>query len=204
MVASSSPSPLSSQPAPLPARAAPLLTARGALPSAPGPRPAAPAPLLIRDLGPPDGQLVDDLHAALSPRSRYQRYHGAKPTLSSRDRAFLTGTDGYDHVALVAIEAGGAPVGIARYVRLRGEPRTADIAAEVADRRQGQGLGTELIAGVARRAAASGIERFTATVLSDTRLRASLVRRGWRVRSFDGPTTTLEADVWTLLQASRA
>jgi GNAT superfamily N-acetyltransferase len=89
-------------------------------------------------------------------------------------------------------------------VRLRSDPRTADIAAEVVDHRQRQGLGSRLLTAVARRAAASGVERFTATVLSDGGLRASLVRRGWRVSSFDGPTTTLEADVWTLLQASRA
>ena len=174
------------------------------LPTKGAPLPTAPSPLLIRDLGPPDGQLVDELHAALSPRSRYQRYHAAKPRLSSRDRAFLAGTDGYDHVALVAVDAAGAPVGIARYVRLRSDPRTADIAAEVVDDRQREGLGSDLVVRLARRAAAVGVRRFTATVLSDGGLRASLVRRGWRVSSFDGPTTTLEADVWTLLQASRA
>jgi GNAT superfamily N-acetyltransferase len=173
------------------------------LPTPSGPLPAAPAPVRIRELGPADGHLLEELHAAMSPRSRYQRYHAAKPRLSSRERAFLCGTDGRDHVALVALEAGGAPVGIARYVRLRGEPRTADIAAEVVDRRQRQGLGGELLDRIARRAAAAGIERFTATVLSDTGLRASLVRHGWRVRSFDGATTTLEADVWSVLQSTR-
>jgi GNAT superfamily N-acetyltransferase len=91
-------------------------------------------------------------------------------------------------------------VAVARYVRDRTEPGTADIAAEVADRRQRQGLGSDLVARIARRAAAAGIERLTATVLSQTGLRAALTRRGWRVRSFDGPTTTLEADVWTLLR----
>jgi GNAT superfamily N-acetyltransferase len=180
-----------------------MVARSSSLPTPAGPLPLAPAPLLLRDLGPPDAHLLDELHAAMSPRSRYRRYHAAKPKLSSRERAFLSGTDGRDHVALVALEAGGAPVGIARYVRLRSEPRTADIAAEIADRRQRQGLGSELLDGIARRAAAAGIERFTATVLSDTGLRAALVRHGWRVRSFDGPTVTLEADVWTLLQASR-
>ncbi len=159
-----------------------------------------PAPALeIRDLGPGDAHLLDALHAALSPRSRYQRYHSAKPRLTPRERAFLSGADGHDHVALVALEA-GVPIGLARYVRDGTAPGTADIAAEVADRRQRQGLGSELVARVARRAAAEGIERLTATVLSQTGLRAALTRRGWRVRSFDGPTTTLEADVWTLLR----
>ena len=160
---------------------------------------AAAVALEIRDLGPADADLLDALHESLSPRSRYQRYHAAKPRLSPRERAFLAGADGHDHVALVAIED-GAPVAVARYVRDRRKPGTADIAAEVADRRQRQGLGSELVARLARRAAAAGIERLTATVLSQTGLRAALTRRGWRVRSFDGPTTTLEADVWTLLR----
>ena len=53
---------------------------------------------------------------------------------------------------------------------------------------------------LARRAAGAGIERFTATVLSGYGLRSALTRGGWRVRSSDWTTTTLEADVWTLLR----
>jgi GNAT superfamily N-acetyltransferase len=166
-----------------------------------GMEPPAPA-VTVRDLGPADGGLLDAIHAGLSAQSRYQRYHGAKPRLSARERGFFTATDGRDHVALVALEGGVTPVGVARYVRLADDPRAADIAAEVVDRRQRQGLGSDLIGRVARRAAAAGIERLTATVLSETGLRAALVRRGWRVRSFDGPTTTLEADVWTLLRTA--
>jgi GNAT superfamily N-acetyltransferase len=186
-----------------PLGAAPLLTGgeERAVPRMAAPPPplggAAPA-LEVRDLGPADGHLLDALHAAMSPRSRFQRYHGAKPRLSRREREFLTATDGRDHVALVALE-GGAPVAVARYIRLKSEPGAADVAAEVVDARQRQGLGTDLLTRVARRAAAAGIERLTATILSETGLRAVLVRHGWRVRSYDGPTTTLEADVWTLL-----
>ncbi|MGH2968180.1 MAG: GNAT family N-acetyltransferase, partial [Solirubrobacteraceae bacterium] len=79
------------------------------------------------------------------------------------------------------------------------EPGSADIAAEVVDDLQRQGIGSDLIGRLARRAAAAGVARFSATVLSETGLRRSLVRRGWRVRSYDGPTTTLEVDVWKLL-----
>jgi GNAT superfamily N-acetyltransferase len=154
--------------------------------------------LHVRDLNPADEELVDRLHTSLSPRSQYQRFHGAKPRLTSRELRFLAGTDGRDHVALVALER-GEPVAIARYVRLRDRPEAADIAAEVLDARQRQGLGTQLVRRLARRAAAMGIQRFTATVLSETGLRASLTRRGWHVTHVDGPTTTLEVDVWHLL-----
>jgi len=163
---------------------------------------AAPATLRVRDLGPADGDLVQALHASLSTRSQYQRYHGAMPRLSARHRERLTATDGCDHVALVAVDPTGTPVGIARYIRLSHDPAAADIAAEVVDGRQRQGVATDLLARLARRAAAGGVERFTATVLSDTRIPAMLRRRGWRVRSFDGPTTDLEADVWTLIRAA--
>ena len=175
----------------------PTLPAMAALPT---PLPAAEAPLRIHALGPADEPLVDALHAGLSPRSQYQRYHGAKPRLSARERRFLAGADGRDHVALVAIDGAGAPVAIGRFVRHRGRPEAADIAAEVLDERQHQGLGTDLVRRLARRAAAVGVRRFTATVMSETGLRRSLVRRGWRVVEADGPSATLEIDVWALLR----
>ena len=156
--------------------------------------------LRIRDLGPADEPMIDALHAALTPQSRYQRFHGAKPKLSARERAYLAATDGRDHVALLAQDGGGAPVAIARFVRWRDRPEAADIAAEVADDRQRQGIGSDLIARLARRAAALGVRSFTATVLSETGLRRSLVRRGWRVVEADGPSATLEIDVWALLR----
>jgi GNAT superfamily N-acetyltransferase len=166
--------------------------------------PATEAPLRIRDLGPADEPLLDELHASLSPRSQYQRFHGAKPRLAPRDRRYLAATDGRDHVALVALDAGGAPVAIGRFVRLSGQPDAADIAAEVADARQSQGIGSDLVRRLARRAATLGIRRFTATVLSETGLRRSLVQRGWRVVEADGPSATLEIDVWTLLRSQAA
>jgi GNAT superfamily N-acetyltransferase len=104
----------------------------------------------------------------------------------------------------VALDAGGAPVAIGRFVRLSGQPDAADVAAEVADARQSQGIGSDLVRRLARRAATLGIRRFTATVLSETGLRRSLVQRGWRVVEADGPSATLEIDVWTLLRAQAA
>jgi hypothetical protein len=168
----------------------------------PIPAQATEAPLRIRDHGPADEPLLDQLHAALSSRSQYQRFHGAKPRLSPRERRYLAATDGRDHVAIVALDGTGSPVALGRFVRLRGRPETADIAAEVADARQNDGIGTDLVHRLARRAAAVGVCRFTATVLSETGLRRSLVRRGWRVVEADGPSATLEIDVWALLRPS--
>lgn len=159
------------------------------------------APLTVRELVPADADLLDELHAGLSDTSRYQRYQTPKPRLSSRDRAYLAATDGHDHIALLAFDDSGTPVASARAVRNRSDPGSAEIAAEVIDPYQHQGIGSDLITRLARRAAAIGIGRFTATVLSQTGLARSLGRRGWRVVAFDGPTTDLEVDIWTLLRA---
>lgn len=166
--------------------------------------PVGPPPVRIRPLEPPDGWIVDAVHDGLSDQSRYTRYHGPKPRLSGSDRAFLTATDGRDHIALVALGARGEPLGIARSVRLREDPAAAEIAAEVVDAWQRHGLGSVLIGRLARRAAAAGIGRFRATVLAQTGLQRSLRRRGWRTTANDGLTVTLEIDVWALARPQLA
>jgi GNAT superfamily N-acetyltransferase len=158
----------------------------------------------IRPLEPPDTGLLDAVFDGLSEQSRYTRFHGPKPRLSSSERAYLTGTDGQDHLALVALDPSGAPLGIARGVRLRGEPAVAEVAAEVVDAWQRHGLGTVLLRRLARRAAGVGIGRLRATVLAQTGLSRSLRRRGWRATERDGLTVTLEIDVWALVWPSRS
>jgi len=162
--------------------------------TAPHPEPR----LEVRDLGPADAHLLEEVHAGLSAQSRYTRYHGHKPKLSPRDLALLSGADGRDHVALIAMKDGAA-AGVARYIRSDDEPASAEVAAEIVDPLQRQGLAGRLLVHLARRAASAGIERFTATVLSEHGLPSALSRTGWRLRSHDGPTMTFEADVWTLL-----
>ena len=160
--------------------------------------PIAEAPLWIRDLGPADEPLLDELHASLSRRSQYQRYHGAKPPRASRT-AYLAATDGHDSRPR-RLRRPRRARRLGRFVRQRGRPDAADIAAEVVDPRQREGIGTDLVQRLARRAAAVGIRRFTATVMSETGLRRSLARRGWRLVEAEGPSATLEIEVWALLR----
>lgn len=159
-----------------------------------------PAAVSIRPLEPADAALLDEVLDGMSDRSRYQRYHGPKPRLTAGERAYFAGTDGRDHLAVVALAPGGAPLGVARSVRLRDEPAAAEVAAEVIDAWQGQGLGSALLARLARQAVAVGIERFTAVVLAQTGLVRALTRRGWRIAGSDGLTVTLQIDVWALLR----
>jgi hypothetical protein len=62
------------------------------------------------------------------------------------------------HVAHVALRA-GRPVGLVRWIRW-GETRSAEIAYEVVDAAQHQGIGLALLRRAARSALASGIEFF--------------------------------------------
>jgi acetyltransferase len=158
----------------------------------------------IRPLEPPDAWLLDAVLDGMGPQSRYTRFHGPKPRLSASERAYLAGTDDRDHIAVVALDRTGAPLGIARSVRLREDPAAAEIAAEVVDVWQRHGLGSALIGRLARRAACAGITRFRATVLAQTGLSRSLRRRGWRSTETDGLTVTLEADVWVLARLGGA
>ena len=170
--------------------------------TAPIPAAAPSRAIRFRPLRRDDGSLLDRVMAAMSSRSRYQRFHSPKPRLTPADRAYLTNVDGRDHLALVALAADGEPVGVARAVRLRDDPAAAEVAVEIVDACQRQGLGTELISRLALRAAAVHIERFFANVLAETGVAATLVRRGWRVIERDGPTLTLSVPAWRVAARS--
>lgn len=156
-----------------------------------------PPPLIsIRALRPGDGELVDAVMAGMGERSRYLRFHSPKPRLTKRDRDFLTGADGINHLALVALALDGRALGEARAVRLQDDPSRAELAAAVVDAHQGEGIGSVLIRTLALRAAALGIERLTARVLASSTLVRGLQRRGWQLVGRDGPSLTLEIDTW--------
>ena len=140
-------------------------------------------PLLFRHITPDDkGRLAEGL-ARLSPESRRRRFLMPKPRFSSSELRYLTEIDGFDHVAIVAVSAEDPDVfyGVARFVRLREDPETAEAAIVVGDALQGQGLGRELGRRLADEARERGVRRFTATLLSENvaaqRLFASISSR---------------------------
>ncbi len=106
--------------------------------------------------------------AALSPESRYQRFHGfphldaalIRPTLDPdwTERGALLGTVAADDCERV--------VALGSYVRLR-DRDSAEAAFAVADDFRGRGVGTRLLEQLAERAAEAGIRRFIAEVLSE-------------------------------------
>ena len=134
----------------------------------------------IRPIRPEDRKALAAAHDRLSPETVRRRYLTAKPRLTGRDLTYLTEVDGVDHVAYVALD-GDRIVGVARWVRLAGDPTAAEAAVVVADDHQGRGLGRRLGDALADAAREHGIERFTAVMLSENvaahRLFASISRR---------------------------
>ena len=125
--------------------------------------------VLFRHIRPDDkGRLLAAVER-LSPESSYKRFLSPKPSLNSSELRYLTEIDGHDHVAIAAVLADEPDtiVGVARYVRLRDLPDTAEAAIVVGDAHQGMGLGRELGRRLADEARDSGISRFTATLLGD-------------------------------------
>ena len=112
-----------------------------------------------------------------------------KPRFSSSELRYLTEIDGFDHVAIVAVLADDPEsiVGVARFVRLREDPATAEAAIVVADPFQGQGLGRAMGLRLGDEARERGVTRFTATLLGENvaahRLFASITRRAQTVHS---------------------
>jgi len=103
----------------------------------------------------------------LSPESLYFRFHGLPPVGPRLVEPFLD-PDWNERGALVgtlASEAGERIVALGTWSRLR-DRSVAEAAFAVDDEFQGHGIGTRLVEQLAGLAAAAGIERFIAEVLS--------------------------------------
>lgn len=129
----------------------------------------------IRDLRRDDGALLIDFHARLSPASRYQRFHGAVPTLNKSMLTVLLDVDGWDHIALVAFADQGA-VGIARLIRHPGRRHEAEVAVAVADAWHRRGVGRQLVQALIQRADSLGISQVSAGILAGNTPALSLFR----------------------------
>src|SRR3954451_23966033 len=127
------------------------------------PRRAGWLDLRIRALRPDDGALLTDIFDRLSPASRAARFLHAKSRLTAAELRYLVDVDHHDHEALVALTRwGGRPVGVARFIRGREDPSSADVAAAVVDEWQERGVGSMLVDRLATRALSENISSFTA------------------------------------------
>lgn len=131
----------------------------------------------IRPIERHDRDRLRGLFTRLTPESRYRRYLTPKPALSERELDRLLDIDHVRHEALAAVdEIDGSFVAAARYVQVPAQPDVADVAIEVADDLQGQGIGTALAIRTLERARANGFKRMSAITLRDNGQARALLR----------------------------
>ncbi len=125
----------------------------------------------LRTVCPSDKDLLRRGFERLSPESRYFRFFASKLRLSDEELRRLTEIDGIDHVAIGAVmkrEDGNEDgLGVARFIRVKGEPEVAEPAIAVVDDFQGKGLGTLLLHRLSGAALERGIKRFRCEILAD-------------------------------------
>ena len=128
----------------------------------------------IRPLRNGDTQTVAAVFERLGAGSREKRFCGAKPRLPDAELAALARVDGDRHVLVAYADGDPEPVGIARLVR---DGAAAEIAFEVVDEHQGNGIGSVLAEELAAVARAAGIRELRATVCGDNPPVVSLLRK---------------------------
>lgn len=116
----------------------------------------------LRPILPTDAEALQEFHQRQSEHSRYLRFFAPMPRLSSRDLARFTHVDHVDRVAFIVL-VGQEIIAVGRYDRT--EPRSAEVAFNVSDSRQGTGLASVLLEHLAAAARERGINEFTAEVL---------------------------------------
>ena len=121
-----------------------------------------------------DGELLGRFFCRLSPESVYRRFLSPIPKPDCFVRLLLR-VDRYDRDAIAAVEDGEI-VGVAQYSRFPGTNQ-ADLAIVVADCWQRQGIGTRLIAALADRAAAKGVDALAVAIQGDNFGAVRLLKR---------------------------
>ncbi len=117
--------------------------------------------ILFRPIRPDDKTHLVDGFNRLSEESRYRRFFRQIDHLSDDQLAYLTELDFEDHYGWIAVlqdEDSWKGVGVARWVRIPGEPAVAESAVTVVDEFHGQGIGSTLLWLLARSAVEKGVK----------------------------------------------
>jgi CRP-like cAMP-binding protein len=137
--------------------------------------------VVFRPLLPSDRAQLAAVLAGQSAESLRRRFFSAVE-VSDRMLDYLVNIDYVDHFAWgVSVPDGSRSIGAARYVRLREDHETADLAFDVSDEYRGRGLATLLLAALAAAAQYAGITTFVADVLYENApMRAVIDKAGAR------------------------
>jgi RimJ/RimL family protein N-acetyltransferase len=150
----------------------------------------------VRPVRAADSARLADGFARLSSSSRRFRFLTGKPALTAAELQYLTDVDHHDHEAIGAADVtDGRGVGIARFVRSRSDPGTAELALTVVDEWHRRGLGTVLLARLVDRARAVGIHAFVALVATDNLAMIGLLSAKPGVELVHADLETLEFEI---------
>lgn len=149
----------------------------------------------LRPMSAADADAVQEFHMAQSQNSIYLRFFTYKSKLTAKELRRFTELDYRNRVAFV-ITRGGKILGIGRYDRLD-DPAEAEVAFNVSDHHQGQGLGSILLEHLAAAARENGIDKFSAEVLPENRKMIQVFSdAGYEVhRHFDDGVISLHFDI---------
>jgi ribosomal protein S18 acetylase RimI-like enzyme len=117
---------------------------------------------------PADRERLREAFQEASAESIYRRFLTPVHSLNDAQLDYLTNVDFVDHVAYgVETVPDGRGIAIGRWIRLRGEPESAEVAVAVLDDFQRRGIATELLRLLAGSARARGVKVLRAEVLAD-------------------------------------
>jgi RimJ/RimL family protein N-acetyltransferase len=121
----------------------------------------------IRLLQTGEEDLIRELYAHLSPRTRYLRFFSAMPVLPDSLVRQLAKVDGRRHIAFIAEDdAGGRPEPIALGSFGAIDETSVELGLVVRDEWQNKHIGTELATRLLNAAETCGFHRFVATIHS--------------------------------------
>jgi acetyltransferase len=142
--------------------------------------------VVLRPVHPQDAELAREFVRALSPESRYNRFHQPLNDLTPQMARWATHVDYHRHLALIAVvvrDGREIEIGVARYVVGEGDD-TAELAIAVADAWQGKGIGARLLGSLMQAAARRGLTWLEGEVLANNKGMLGLAQKlGFRVRS---------------------
>ena len=115
----------------------------------------------------------------VSPESSRRRFFTVRRRFSERELDEMTTLDGWNRYAIGAVGQGPeGPLGaaVARFARVPGDPRSAELALLVVDDFQHVGLGRRMLARLSLAARERGIDRLVGSVLADNDPMLGLLR----------------------------
>ena len=156
-------------------------------------------PIWIRHLRSNDKTCLKTEFEKMSDRSRYFRFMSYQKTLSPSLLKHLTEIDHINHVALCAgtiCADSRKGVGVARYIRSKTNPTTAEAAITVVDAYQHRGAGSILLQILSQIALDNGIEFFQGYILPENEKMLTFIRRYHpKIQLEEGPLFRADLDL---------